>query len=344
MADRKRHEPKEIEDADAGRLVARNEPEADLDAYRRCLSQFATGVTVVTARSGSKLVAMTANSFSSVSLDPPLVSWSVKRDSQSFQAFSEAPGFVINILSSDQIALSRHFGKSGDDKFSGISWTPGVDGLPLLSGAAACIECRRVRDFDGGDHLVMLGQVVRFTHFDRNVLLFVQGKYGVVGEHPELLAGMGGAKDDFAAGPVNEFFAGLMYRAYGALAVGMTQAQHELGFDPVEGRLLGAIATFAGRTAETLLPELYLSTNATETGIASLRDQGLVDVAESGVLRLSDKGQERLKDLTQAIRLHESALLEGVAPADVERARGVMRRVIENSRRNKRLQDGAAAD
>ena len=182
MADRKRHEPKKIEDPDAGRLVARNEPEADLDAYRRCLSQFATGVTVVTARSGSKLVAMTANSFSSVSLDPPLVSWSVKRDSQSFQAFSEASGFVINILSSDQIALSRHFGKSGRRQFSGISWTPGGDGLPLLSGAAACIGCRRsaTSTAEPSRH-VRTGRTVH--HFDRNVLLFVQ-KYGVVGGIP----------------------------------------------------------------------------------------------------------------------------------------------------------------
>jgi len=302
-------------------------------AYRRCLGQFATGVTVVTARSGDKLVAMTANSFSSVSLSPPLVLWSVKRTSQSFEAFRDAPHFAINILATDQLALSRHFGKSGDDKFTSIPWSSGISGAPMLHGVAASIECRRVLEYDGGDHLIILGHVERFTRYDRDVLLFVQGRYGVVRDHPELAAKLDPDADVLnAQGPTNEFMAGLMYRAYGALSTVMTRTQRKEGFDPAQGRILGAIASYPNRTVDMLMPELYLGATVTENSISELISNGLVLMSARGELSLSDQGQARLKRLTDAIRLREAEQLDGLTNDDIAAARRVFRHLISQGR------------
>lgn len=164
------------------------DPATDPVAYRRSLGQFATGVTVITARAGEMRVGMTANSFSSVSLDPPLVLWSIKQTSTSFNAFKAATHFVVNVLSIDQHHLSGHFGRSDADKFAGIGWSEGIDGAPLLHGVVATFECEKIAEFEGGDHLIMLGKVLRFSRYDREALLFVQGKYAVAAEHPGLEA------------------------------------------------------------------------------------------------------------------------------------------------------------
>lgn len=160
------------------------DPVLDPIAYRRSLGQFATGVTIVTARTRGDRVGMTANSFSSVSLDPPLVLWSIKQTSTSFDAFEEASHFAINVLSVDQRHLSGHFGRSDPDKFANVSWSEGIDGAPLLHGTTAIFECQKMAEFEGGDHLIMLGRVLRFSRYERPALLFVQGKYAIAADHP----------------------------------------------------------------------------------------------------------------------------------------------------------------
>ena len=110
--------------------------------------------------------------------------WSIKQSSTSFNAFKAATHFVVNVLSVDQRHLSGHFGRSDEDKFTGIGWSEGVDGAPLLHGAVATFECEKIGEFEGGDHLIMLGKVLRFSRFEREALLFVQGKYAIATEHP----------------------------------------------------------------------------------------------------------------------------------------------------------------
>lgn len=160
------------------------DPTAEPEAFRRCLGQFATGVTVVTANINGELVGLTVNSFASVSLNPPLILWSINVASGSYAKFSVADSFIINVLSEDQIALSRHFGRSGGDKFSSIAWSTGVNGAPILDGVAAFFECSRESEHRGGDHLILVGRVQRAVQFDRNTLLFAQGRYRIAADHP----------------------------------------------------------------------------------------------------------------------------------------------------------------
>jgi flavin reductase (DIM6/NTAB) family NADH-FMN oxidoreductase RutF/DNA-binding IclR family transcriptional regulator len=159
---------------------------AALDALklRQVLGKFVTGVTVVTTvDSQGRPYGVTANSFSSVSLDPPLVLWSQATKSPSHAIFREAPYFAINILAEDQIELSNRFAASGTDKYSGLDVDAGVGGVPLLRECSAWIECRVVSVMPGGDHAIYLGRVQRFLHTERRPLVFGGGQYLIADSH-----------------------------------------------------------------------------------------------------------------------------------------------------------------
>jgi flavin reductase (DIM6/NTAB) family NADH-FMN oxidoreductase RutF len=145
---------------------------------RNALGAFATGVTIITTRSrDGKPHGITVNSFSSVSLNPPLVLWSSSLYAQSLPAFQEASHFVVNILAFDQIPLSNKFATQNDDKFVDVDHIVPESGAPVLIGAAAHFECRNEFRHYGGDHIIFIGHVERFAYTNRPTLLFCRGKY-----------------------------------------------------------------------------------------------------------------------------------------------------------------------
>lgn len=157
-----------------------NTPRTAFDAreLRNVFGSFGTGVTVVTSgQAADRRVGVTANSFSSVSLSPPIVSWSLLASSPSLDVFDRTGRFVINILSLDQLHLSRRFASSVADKFEGVAFTPGLEGLPVLQDCVATIECRTAERLQVGDHVLFLGQVENYTYQRRPSLLFCQGAY-----------------------------------------------------------------------------------------------------------------------------------------------------------------------
>jgi flavin reductase (DIM6/NTAB) family NADH-FMN oxidoreductase RutF len=154
-------------------------------SYRAALGSFATGVTVVCARAPDGTpVGVTANSFSSVSMDPPLVLWNLNRRALSLPVFEAAEHFVVHILADDQIDLAERFATRGlGDKFAGIEWDEGDGGAPLLRGVAARFECRAHAIHDGGDHRIFLGRVLRFGDDRRPALAFQRGAYASCEPH-----------------------------------------------------------------------------------------------------------------------------------------------------------------
>ena len=150
----------------------------DQRALRDVLGAFVTGVTVVTTIDAEgRPYGVTANSFSSVSLNPPLVLWSQALSAKSFPVFRDSDHFVINILAHDQIELSRRFSVSGEDKFGGLAVQTNAVGVPVLHGCTAFLECRKIATYPGGDHAVFLGEVQRFRRTDSRPLAFGGGKY-----------------------------------------------------------------------------------------------------------------------------------------------------------------------
>ncbi len=154
----------------------------DETELRNALGRFATGVTVVTTMTPSGPLGMTANSFTSVSLDPPLVLWSPARRSQRFPAFEAASHFAIHVLSRVQMPLAQRFARDGYD-FSGLGTHPGHGGAPLFEGCAARFECRHTAQYDGGDHLICVGEVLRLDENDIAPLVYHCGSYtGITSE------------------------------------------------------------------------------------------------------------------------------------------------------------------
>jgi 4-hydroxyphenylacetate 3-hydroxylase, reductase component len=151
-------------------------PEFSERELRDALGRFATGVTVVTTMTSDGPLGITANSFSSVSLMPPLVLWSPARKSQRFPAFEAASHFAIHVLSASQQALAERFSRAGD-AFDDLAFRPGHGRAPLLDGCVARFECRHAAGYDGGDHLIVVGEVLRFEEHDLPPLLYYRGRY-----------------------------------------------------------------------------------------------------------------------------------------------------------------------
>lgn len=156
-----------------------NAPAIDARDFRTALGSFATGVTIITAKStDGLLVGLTCNSFASVSLNPAMVLWSLGIHSPSMAVFQEASHFTVNVLGASQSALANQFARSGTEKFSGVAWHPGLGGAPVLEGCVAHFQCRNASRYYGGDHAIFLGAVEAYAHTHDEPLLFVRGGFG----------------------------------------------------------------------------------------------------------------------------------------------------------------------
>ncbi len=148
------------------------------DELRRALGRFVTGVTIVTCRGlDGRPVGLTANSFNALSLDPPLVLWSLRESSSTLVAFAGASHFAVNVLSADQMELSRRFARPSSAKFDEGEWTDGQGGAPLLAGCAAVFECRRHSHHAAGDHVLFIGEVERIGGSAATPLVYYAGRY-----------------------------------------------------------------------------------------------------------------------------------------------------------------------
>lgn len=149
-------------------------------ALRSAFGAFATGVTVVTAMDGEgKPIGFTANSFTSVSLDPPLLLACLARTSRNYEAMTNAPGFAINILAESQKEISNTFARPSEDRFAGLDWSVGPFGAPVIGGTAAWFDCSLQQVIEAGDHVILLGRIEAFGNSDRNGLGYVRGSYFV---------------------------------------------------------------------------------------------------------------------------------------------------------------------
>jgi flavin reductase (DIM6/NTAB) family NADH-FMN oxidoreductase RutF len=159
-------------------------PNFSQSEFRSALGMFATGVTIVTARAAhGTYIGLTANSFNSVSLSPPLVLWSLGRSAGSMAAFRTGSHYAVNILSADQQALAKQFASKDIDRFAGVEFQEGVGGAPLLKGAVATFECYNRSRYDEGDHVIFVGEVERCSfQAGASPLLFHGGKF--YAEHP----------------------------------------------------------------------------------------------------------------------------------------------------------------
>lgn len=149
------------------------------EEFKEAVGKFPTGVAVISTAHDDKLWGFTANSFVSVSLNPPLISFCRKKESGSFEAFNASSHFTINILASDQAEISKHFAQSMQDKFKDIDYEiSNLTGSPLIKGAVCFIECTKYKQFECGDHVIFVGEVIKTKiNQDKNSLIYFSKSY-----------------------------------------------------------------------------------------------------------------------------------------------------------------------
>ncbi|MCK4090342.1 flavin reductase family protein [Acinetobacter radioresistens] len=153
-------------------------------SLRQLLGQYATGITVVTALDvNQRKIGMTANSFTSVSLDPPLILWNIAKSATHFEDFKQAEYFAINILNEDQYLESKHFSKSADDKFEGLDDVDEYMGIPILNKSLTTFVCRQYELHEAGDHYIIVGQIKACRNQMGNPLVFHNGQYKQANVH-----------------------------------------------------------------------------------------------------------------------------------------------------------------
>ncbi len=146
--------------------------------FRKALGRFATGVTIITTLDKDGLsIGVTASSFNSLSMNPPMILWSLDKSAYSLPAFEHTPYFNVHVLSTGQGELSNCFAKPNTDKFKGIETIKGLGGIPILPEYSALFECKTAHHYEGGDHIIIVGEVIKFSRNNNTPLVFHGGQY-----------------------------------------------------------------------------------------------------------------------------------------------------------------------
>lgn len=233
-------------------LTTQHNEAFDTYSFRDALGHFATGVTIITARGKDGTpVGVTVNSFNSASLEPPLVLWSLNRSSGTLPIFNEAGSFAVHILAAEQIELSNRFARPADNKFDGIEYGEGLGGAPLLAGCAARFECRTMYQYEGGDHIIFVGEVQRFDKAGGSTLLFHKGKYALSDEQRHVTPAAEGM--DPPGGFIDDYLAYLLIDSSRAFLHRFRACVHAADLDLVGWRTLANLTDQDGRKGSTML-------------------------------------------------------------------------------------------
>lgn len=306
----------------------------DSRAFRDALGSFATGVTIVTAIDAEgRDVGLTASSFNSVSLDPPMILWSLARSSQNMEAFREAAHFAVHILAADQEPLSNRFAKSGTDKFADVPLERGEDGVPLLTGCSARFECSTAYQYEGGDHIIFVGEVTRFDRYERPPLLFHGGRYALAARKAQALSANGVAEQP--AGSFGEDFLGyLLGRAHFQLYARMQASLAVHGLDAYDHFILSVLGICDGRTISEIEAVIgYTGAHATPERIRSLEVRGILRAGPSDADRLwlTEQGRRTLVELTAAAKAAEEDALGAFDENETALLKHLLKHVIRST-------------
>ncbi|SCW71272.1 MULTISPECIES: p-hydroxyphenylacetate 3-hydroxylase reductase component [unclassified Pseudomonas] len=302
----------------------------DTRAFRRALGNFATGVTVVTAATeDGRKVGVTANSFNSVSLDPPLILWSIDKRSSSHEVFEAASHFAVNVLAADQIDLSNNFARPKEDRFAEIQFETGEGGAPVFVDCSARFHCEKFQQVDGGDHWIMIGKVVAFDDFGRSPLLYHQGAYSMVLPHTRMTKREEGqSPSSHFQGRLSHNLYYLMTQALRAYQASYQPRQLSTGLRTSEARMLMVLENDAGLNLCDLQREVAMPVREIEEAVANLKRKGLVS-DEGGRVRLTAKGIDETEGLWAIAKEQQDKVFGQFSEEQVEHFKQVLKGVIK---------------
>ena len=307
----------------------------DARLFRSALGAFATGVTIVTTRNAEgRDFGLTANSFNSVSLEPPMVLWSLAKSARSLPAFLAATRFAVHVLAADQEELSLRFAARRADKFAGLDVERGPEQLPMLRGCSARFLCRTAFRHDGGDHVIFVGEVEAFDHTDRPPLLYHGGRYALAVQKevlPEPASETGEPDSSFS----QDFLIYLLGRAQFQLFRSLRRDLEQHGLDEAQWLALSVLGVSEGRTLEELDRLLWHSGHrATRELLASLAAAGLAELHEHDPharVTLTEAGRRALIELVAAAKAAEAHAERSLGTAEIRMLKRALRAIVRET-------------
>jgi 3-hydroxy-9,10-secoandrosta-1,3,5(10)-triene-9,17-dione monooxygenase reductase component len=298
--------------------------------FRRALGMFATGVTIVTTRAGDgSPVGVTANSFNSVSIDPPLVLWSLAKSAYSLSAFSDATHWNVHILCQEQEALSNLFARAGNDKFTGLALEAGLSDAPLLKDCSGRFQCRTMFQYEGGDHVIFVGEVVGYDRSGRPPLLYVTGSYAMATPRSGPISTEPGA--DAQSALFSEDLLGyLLGRAHYQFLARIRAPLRDHGLSDADFFVLSTLSVQSPlQPSEIAAHVAYTGVDIGAVALQSLCERGLLQQVETdGALALSPSGRGVVLQVLAAAKAQEADATDRVGEPEAAALRHLLKRLI----------------
>ena len=307
--------------------------EFDNQAFRQALGSFTTGVTIITAIAPDGTpIGLTANSFNSVSLDPPLVLWSLAKTSLSVEAFSVAEHWNVHVLSQHQQDLSNTFASKGQDKFKGINLEEGISSAPLISDCSARFQCRNTVTHDGGDHLIFIGEVLDFDQQPLPPLVFQQGQYAMTARKPWEEVNLSSEPTAPQCSYNEDLLGYLLGRSHFQMLYRMRKAFDEQALEDSHFFALSVLNIQQKLTQEQLNTHLdYTGHSLSDEDIDFLKSQGLIQKLADDTYQLTTSGRETsLRHIAQAKVIEEEIIAE-LGAGDVMALKLMLKRLISKT-------------
>jgi 3-hydroxy-9,10-secoandrosta-1,3,5(10)-triene-9,17-dione monooxygenase reductase component len=299
-------------------------------AFRNALSSFATGVTIATTKDAAgEPVGVTASSFNSVSLNPPLVLWSLAKQSLSFAAFSNSGHFAVHVLAATQEDLSNRFARSGQDKFGDLDWRDGLHGSPVLGEHAALFQCLTRNIYEGGDHVIIVGEVMEFEARNVSPLLFHGGCYAERRQRP---GGNDPESVNIEAGHFSDgFLFYLLARAYYQTSKPIRDMLQVRGSGMTEYLAMALLSMEAPLAAIEVEKRLAHTGHTLSADVVQqMLDRDLIIEEEAG-FELSEKGREQFVETLAYRKSFEDTLADHLTAGEIADTKQMLRLIIDLS-------------
>lgn len=294
--------------------------------FRKALGSFATGVTVVTTRGlDAEPIGLTVNSFNSVSLAPPMVLWSLARNALSLPAFLQARHWVVHVLAGNQEAMSKRFATKGADKFAGLALDTGAGEVPMLRGCAARFQCRTAFTYEGGDHVIFVGEVLDFDRSAAPPLVFHGGQYAAVQKAPQA----GELSGSFA----EDFLGYLLGRSHSQYYRQLKDHLRIVGIQDDEHIVLGALTTRGELSARKLEDFVtHLLSSDVRRVLDGLLSRGYIveqpQVGSEPSYTLAPAGREFALRVIATAKAYEAHMIECFGNDDIVALKTLLRKLL----------------
>jgi len=305
----------------------------DPQEFRSALSTFTTGVTIITTRADNgEPVGITANSFNSVSLNPPMVLWSLDKSAMSLPAFTSNKHWNVHILSTEQESLSGRFASRGEEKFKGLDLEPGINNIPLLRNCTARFNCRTAFIYEGGDHMIFVGEVLAFDKTDLPPLAFQSGQYALAARKPREGVQLS-ATPPPECSYTEDLLGYLAGRAHFQLVAALQSVLQTQQLNEQQFFILSVLSIQDGLTIEEINAFVdYTGGTVTRADMQALEDQDYVVLVEKNgdsVYLLTANGRDASLKQIAVAKAVEEQISKQIGHGDVQALKILFKRLIK---------------